>query len=247
MLDQVLARLAEGPLKVEMPDPTAPERTLTIDVQRDWLTEQLRLILYFAFSSRGLAWSVHRAHTADDWAPLLTQAIMIERSFRSSLATGLALTIQCSEGMNFDIDAALARGASTMVGNYRLEQQIQGCRNWPHEKIPSTGVEKPEVLQTPTLLLSGALDPVTPPEYAEETRRLLPNSLHLVLEQGQHGPFDLENSWGCVHSVWGQLLDQADPEAIDTSCTQEIVRPPFVTSEEEFTQYVSEVLIPFSS
>jgi pimeloyl-ACP methyl ester carboxylesterase len=244
MTAEIVGRLDQGPPSVELADPQRPEETLAFDVGRDWLVEQLRLILYFAFTSRGLPWAVHQAHAEDDWEPLVTMSVLIERMFRSSLAPGLVLTVQCSEGLDFDVDAALAAGAGTLVGNYRLEQQLQGCAVWPHERRPSLGVERPRVLETPTLLLSGALDPVTPPEYGEAVTELFPNSLHLVLSEGQHGPFDLDNSWECFHRIWADFLDSPDPRGLDVSCTESMTRPPFVVDEEGFRTYLADTLLP---
>lgn len=244
MIREVVAELETGPRRVELPDPARAAETLVIDVGRDWLTEQLRLILYFAFTSRALPWAVHRAHQAGDWRPLVALAVLIERLFRASLATGLVLTVQCSEMMGFDVDEALARGQNTLVGNYRLEQQIQGCGAWPHEKKPALGVPAPRVLNIPALFLSGALDPVTPPEYAEEATEYFPNSLLLVLDQGQHGPFDLEDSWPCVHQIWADFLDQGGVEGLDVGCAGSLRRPDFLVDQESFESYLRDELVP---
>ena len=243
-LRALLAGLEAGPRRVELADPLDGERTLTIDVGRDWLGEQLRLVMYYGFTSRALPWAVEQARARNDWAPLVTLAVQIERSFRNALATGVGLTIQCSEGMDFDIEEALARGANTIVGNYRLEQQIQGCAHWPHEIVPKEGVEEPKILDIPHLLLSGALDPVTPPEYADEVGTLFPNSLNLVLPEGQHGPFDLENSWTCVHQIWADFLDAGSLEGLDVSCADGMNRAPFVVDTEGWTTYLAETLLP---
>ncbi len=242
---ELLESLDAGPRRVTMPDPQDPERTLTVDVGRQWLTEQLRLVLYFTTTSRALPWAVHRAKVADDWRPLTTLAVLIERTFRGALATGLALTVQCSEMMEFDVEEARRRGARTLVGNYRLEQQLQGCRHWPHERVPPLGVDEPRPLPIPTLMLSGALDPVTPPEYATEAAELFPNSRHVILDEGQHGPFDLADSWECVHGMWAELIESGDPRAIDTSCADAMTRPPFVTDAGAFDSYLEDVLLPF--
>lgn len=238
----VLAKLEAGPELMELADPQQPDETLRIAVSRDWLAEQMRLLLYYAHTSRALPWAVHRAHEADDWGPLVTLALYIERSFRSSLARGVLLTVQCSEHMGFDTEEALARGAHTLVGNYRLRQQIQGCAAWPHEKKSVLGVAEPQILNIPTLFLSGALDPVTPPEYAEEAAAYFPNSRHLILPEGQHGPFDLEESWTCIHQIWADLLDRGSVEGLDATCTESIRRPPFVVDAEGFRTFVAESL-----
>ena len=49
----------------------------------------------------------------------------------------------------------------------------------PHGEIPA-GLRDPVVSDVPTLLLSGALDPVTPPAWAEETARTLKQRLEQV-------------------------------------------------------------------
>lgn len=236
-----IAMLGATPRRVVLDDPAAPGTTLEIEVGRDWLTEQLRLLLYFAFTSRALPWAVHQAHGADDWRPLVALAVSIERNFRGALAHGIVLTVQCSEMMDFDVAAARERGAATLVGNYRLDQAIQGCDAWPHTK--KTTLDREMVLPVPTMLLSGALDPVTPPEYGEDVRTVFPNSHHLVLAEGQHGPFDLEGAWECVHAIWGGLLERGTVEDLDTRCAADLKRPAFLTDGEAFWNYLRETLV----
>lgn len=246
MVEELLERFADGPRRVELADPHDPETTLSLRVGRDWLGEQIRLILYYNFTSRALPWAVHRAHAADDWAPLTRLAVFIDRFFRSTLADGVLLTVQCSEHMGFDVDRALARGEATLFGNYRLEQQVQGCAVWPHRKTAHRlGVERPRPLRIPTLLLSGTWDPVTPPAYAEDATAYFPDFRHLVLEDGQHGPFDLEGgAWVCIHTIWADLVDRGELEGLDTSCADELHRPPFLVDDASFSSHLEETLAP---
>jgi len=244
-LERLAASLESVARRVELADPGRPGETLALDIGRDWFTEQLRLNLYFAFTSRALPWAVHRA-TEGDWEPIVQMAVLIQRSFKSALSAGVVLTVQCSEHMDFDIDDALATGEATLFGNYRLEQQLQGCAAWPHTTLPPLGVAEPEALPMPTLWLSGALDPVTPPAYAEDAMTYFPNSRHLVLPEGQHGPFDLENSWECVHSIWGQLIDLGSLDGLDASCSEAMRRPGFILDRESFAKHLAEVLVPMA-
>jgi len=244
-LTELFARLEEGPRRVEVADPQDPEEILTLDVGRDWLSEQIRLILYYGFTSRALPWAVHRAHDEGDWAPITRLALFIERMFRSTLADGVLLTVQCSEFMGFNTEKALARGASTLFGNYRLEQQIQGCAAWPYEPTDRRlGVEHPRPLPIPTVLVSGAWDPVTPPAYAEDATAYFPAFRHLVLAEGQHGPFDLEGGWICVHQIWADLVASGSLDGLDTRCTADLHRQPFLTDQEGFTGYLEGTLVP---
>jgi len=247
MVADLLGSLGEGPRAVEVADPEQPGETMVVHVGRDWLAEQIRLLLYYGFTSRALPWAVHRAHAEDDWRPLTELALLIERFFSSTLADGVLLTVQCSEGMDFDTGRALARGKSTLFGNYRLEQQIQGCAAWPHRKTGLTlGVERPRPLPVPTLLLSGAWDPVTPPAYAEDATAYFPNALHLVLAEAQHGPFDQQGAWVCVHQIWADLIDQGSLEGLDASCIGDLVHPPFLVDAESFRTHLEETLAPLA-
>ncbi|TQV78074.1 alpha/beta fold hydrolase [Exilibacterium tricleocarpae] len=56
----------------------------------------------------------------------------------------------------------------------------------------------------PMLLLSGGLDPVTPPEWAVELAARRPNSQHLVFEQIGHA---VVSSSDCVHQLLRAYLD----------------------------------------
>jgi pimeloyl-ACP methyl ester carboxylesterase len=240
----LLASLDAGPRPVELAG-GSPARggRRTLLVGRAWLAEQLRLLLYYVFTSRALPWAVHRAERGD-WEPLVELAVRIEAEFRSDLAAGVLLTVQCSEHLRFDVGGALAREARTLFGGYRLEQQVQACAHWPHAPVDPLGVPAPRPLPIPALLLSGRFDPVTPPAYGDETAALLPQSRHVVLERGQHGPFDLEGAWGCVHGLWAQLLDRGTVADLDLACVDDITRPPFLIYEAEFRAHLDEVLPP---
>lgn len=245
MVADVLERLDEGPHPVEVADPAEPESLRVLRVGRDWLAERIRLLLYYGFTSRALPWAVHRAHAEDDWEPLARLALFIDRMFRSTLAEGVLLAVQCSEHMGFDVERSLARDAGTLFGSYRLAQQVQGCSAWPHRKTPERlGVSRPRPLPVPTLLLSGAWDPVTPPAYAEDATAYFPRFRHLVLPEGQHGPFDLEGAWLCVHRLWADLVDRGSLEGLDASCAGDLHRAPFLVDGEAFDSYLDETLAP---
>ena len=69
------------------------------------------------------------------------------------------------------------------------------------------------------LLLSGTRDPVTPPSGAEAVARHLPNSLHIVVENGGHGV-----GGQCLNEIQRRFVETASIEGLDTSCLDS--RPP---------------------
>ena len=76
------------------------------------------------------------------------------------------------------------------------------------------------------LILSGALDPATPPENGEAIARAWPRSLHIVVPFGGHSPFGLIGL-ECLQEIRRVFVDRGSIEGIDTACVSRIRRPPF--------------------
>ena len=85
--------------------------------------------------------------------------------------------------------------------------------------------ERFNVRAVPTLILSGTMDPVTPPSMGALAARHLPNSLHVVIPgfHGVGGP--------CVSRLVKHLHDTGSLEGIDTSCLETLPPVKFVTSD----------------
>ena len=71
------------------------------------------------------------------------------------------------------------------------------------------------------LLISGNLDPVTPPPFAEEAKKSFPNSLHIVVPGGHVS----DNP--CIEALMQKFLAEADVKTLDTSCIAKTKLPPF--------------------
>ncbi len=87
------------------------------------------------------------------------------------------------------------------------------CRAWSVPPV-DPAFRKPVFSEAPTLLLSGANDPATPAETAEEISKSLSSSLHLVTPGIGHFP-----SWtSCQTSVVAAFLESGSVRGLDTSC-----------------------------
>ena len=78
----------------------------------------------------------------------------------------------------------------------------------------------------PTLVLSGDLDPVTPPRWGESVAEHLPNARHIVVPGVGHGA----TPNGCVPKLIAQFIDAASAAQLDAECVQSLDRPLFFTS-----------------
>ena len=74
----------------------------------------------------------------------------------------------------------------------------------------------------PTLLLSGALDPVTPPEWAADSKQYLSHSYHIVWPGIGHG---ILSASYCADEVARVFLDNPDRDPSETSCIDDPQAP----------------------
>jgi pimeloyl-ACP methyl ester carboxylesterase len=78
----------------------------------------------------------------------------------------------------------------------------------------------------PVLFVSGGLDPVTPPSFAQEIRRTLPNSAQVLVRSGGHNLYDLSDP-ECLDHLEQQFIDRGTLAGLDTNCAAKMTRPGF--------------------
>ncbi len=109
--------------------------------------------------------------------------------FNDKDATGMWMTVTCAERGDTDPASADYNGILPRLAQEErdsAEETVQTCQRWHIELLPRSDIE-PVHSTIPTLLLSGAFDPITPPEYAASMLPYLPNVQHVVFPYGSHG------------------------------------------------------------
>jgi pimeloyl-ACP methyl ester carboxylesterase len=76
----------------------------------------------------------------------------------------------------------------------------------------------------PVLMLSGELDPVTPPQVATALLKWLPNGRQVILRNATHFPYE------CQDKLAREFIERGTAKDLDVSCAAEIKRWPFLTS-----------------
>ena len=76
----------------------------------------------------------------------------------------------------------------------------------------------------PALILSGGIDPATPPRHGDAVAAALPNSRHFVAPQLGHGV----SLHGCAPRLIEAFIRAGDARGLDGSCLERIPRPLFV-------------------
>jgi pimeloyl-ACP methyl ester carboxylesterase len=103
---------------------------------------------------------------------------------------GVRLAILCSEGLSA-VDTASITPAmrGTFLGEFPIRFQLRWCRGWPTSPVPSE-FRVPMRSSVPALLLTGDLDPITPPAYADHVASWFANSTVVRLPMRSHADTD---------------------------------------------------------
>ena len=166
-----------------------------------------------------------RSALSGDFSPLQS-AVTQTFGLLGGLSLGMNLSVVCPEGMAGIRPGDIERETSdTFLGAHMVRGVLTACGEWPQAKVPRSYFE-PVKSRAPALIFSGTLDPQTPPRWGEAVARHLPNSRHVVMEGIAHSPFS-----PCAIKLMARFVETADAKGLDTSCVNELRRPPFVVPQ----------------
>ena len=159
-----------------------------------------------------------------DFAPFLAQIVALESA--GALSLGMFFSVICAEDVSqFGAGEAERLAAQEILGRASIQLITRACSVWPAGELPA-GYFDPVRSDVPTLLLSGALDPVTPPRWGEQALAGLADGRHLVAPGAGHGVLVR----GCANDLVAEFIDTADHGALDPACLERMRRPPFMLS-----------------
>ena len=203
---------------VEHPRTGAPE-TLTLD--RDTLGAGVQALLYMPLISSLLPLTLSAA-AEGNFDPFITQAFGFSEGVGQGISDGMRLSVMCAEDVPRYPEDLAPYGEGTALGSGMAASLRDTCADWPRAAIPPAFWE-PVTSDVPTLLLSGALDPVTPPRWAALAAETLPRARHLIAPGAGHNVAP----YGCMPRLIEEFLDAGDAAGLDVSCVERIQRPPF--------------------
>jgi pimeloyl-ACP methyl ester carboxylesterase len=215
--DGLVAKLAAAPLKLSLPDPrtaAATETTMT-DAR---LFETVRRMLYAPADARRLPFLVHSA-AQGRWQPFLARRnFASDMSAEGSVAMLMHFAVVCAEDMP-RFTPALDRDDAAPLTRALNVRMRAACGAMQVPAVPAT---PPARIDAPALLLSGALDPVTPPRRAQDAARFMAHAQLLTAPNAGHGISQL----GCAPRLLRAFLDHPD-QPVDGACLAEIPAPTF--------------------
>jgi pimeloyl-ACP methyl ester carboxylesterase len=214
-----------------LPRPARAQQALTGRAEDFVLTRELVLgavrgALYSPALAAALPEAIEAAGRGELAGLVGLAATQIARR-ETRLATGMHLSVVCAEDL-----PRLALSTDRPGGDFgdafaRTYERL--CSAWPRGAVPAAFYTLPKA-QTPVLMLSGGIDPATPPRHAERAGRALgAMARHVVVANAGHGVMAI----GCMRDVVYRFIDaveDSDALAVDAGCAARVPRPPAFVS-----------------
>lgn len=221
--DEILAKLDKAPVDVTAMN-ILTKQPQQLKLSRTAFTDIIRMMLYFPPTMSVLPLLIHQA-SMGNFAPLVGVAFQVITQIEGQIARGMQLSVVCAEDVPFITEQDVTREtAGTFYGETRLRAFIKACASWPKGTV-ARSFSAPVKATAPVLLVSGELDPVTPPWIAAAAARYLPNSRQVLIHYGSHYSYD------CAENLVAEFIERGTTRGLDASCLEHIKRLPFNTGK----------------
>lgn len=220
-LRALIARLEQDPPLVPLIHPRTGERG-DVRMTARIVTNIFAGALYVPLGASLIPALVARAE-AGDFQGVLALSSLVDGGGPRNMSIGMQLSVICSEDApRFTAEDAAEAAKGSLFGPYTMTLQQQACAFWPRGAVDESYYE-PVASAIPTLILSGEVDPVTPPSWGEAIAATLPNSVHLVMAGTGH----TAGGTSCGLRIIRNFIAAGTTDNLDTSCAKNAHRPPF--------------------
>ncbi len=206
---------------VVIADPrTGAQQTLKLNV--DHVLAALQPLTYAPELQALIPEAIARA-AAGDFSPLYATASWTASRVAEQMNSALHYAVTCAEDAP-RVTSADRAGLASIRSRAIAERALAVCDNWPRSATP-VDAAKPVTSDVPALILSGELDPVTPPANGAEVGRTLPNSRHVIA----HGYGHIVSPHACGPRLIEAFVDDPTFASLPVSCLEHFartVRPP---------------------
>lgn len=215
-------RLGPTGREITLTDPrTGDARTLRLSV--DHVLAALQALFYVPELSSLLPEVIGRA-AAGDFGPLFAAVSLLTADVAEQLDTALHFSVTCADDAARLTPARVAEALAGVRTRAIAERVLAVCAVWPRGTAPADAAT-PVASDVPVLILSGGLDPVTPPAYGAEVAKTLRNSRHVVAAGYGH----IVSPHGCASRLIGAFIDDPGAGKLPATCIahfEQSSRPP---------------------
>ena len=219
----LMTRLEKHPVNTKFQDPRSGD-PIEVEVEKEHLALVVRMSLYNPELRSLLPYLIYETSLKNDFSRIAATATQLLNQLGQSISNGMHNAVACAEDVPFyDEQQRLIKDSKeTYMGSDFHQSLIEICSEWP---VGPTNESMKQVFtsKTPSLILSGQYDPVTPPSYGEQLASNLENRLHIIGEGQGHGLI----SRGCIPKVIADFLEDPNLENLRTSCVKHLKPVPF--------------------
>lgn len=221
-LTELARSLEEAPVEITIEHPTTGEK-LPLTFDRNVLASALRFLSYSSDTQAMLPLLIHEAAAERRFDRIASQMLIATAGLQQSIAQGMEMSVMCSE--DYPWYPQESDEDDFLMGNLLVKAAAVQCGIWPRGPVPD-GFHDPVTADVPVLLLSGELDPVTPPEYGAEVAVHFRRATHLVAPGQGH----IVTTRGCMGDLVSQFVAAGSSDELDTDCIAQMGRTPYFIS-----------------
>jgi pimeloyl-ACP methyl ester carboxylesterase len=165
---------------------------------------------------------------AGDFAPLLAAAMPFAGDLEQTMNLALHFAVTCAEDTPRVTPSDSSKVLATLRAPSLAARNLAACDGWPRPPLPAD-FYLPLTSAVPTLILSGGLDPVTPPANGDLVSKSLSNSRHVIATGYGH----IVSPHACAPRLIEKFIDTAGFATLPQSCLDYLAtskRPPIFSS-----------------
>lgn len=221
-LTKLIQTLEENPVEVIVEHPTTGE-PFELTFNREVLSTALRFLSYSSDTQAMLPLLIFEAAVEQRFDRLASQMLIATTGLQQSISQGMELSVVCAE--DYPLFPENPGPNNTLMGDMMEKATAIQCGIWPRGSVPDD-FHAPVSADVPVLLLSGELDPVTPPEYGDSVAVHFPNSRHLTAPGQGH----IATTRGCMGKIVSDFIMEGNADELETDCMNNLQITPYFIS-----------------
>ena len=208
-LNQVNTLLEQGPVISQTRDPLTNEPT-QLTMTRVKFMSAIRMALYSASVRALLPHAIHQAAQGNYQSIMGLYALTVNST---GIAAGMHASVVCGEDWQRFGKDERQRAQQNYFAREMLDGFDKTCPIW---NIPAVAdsFSAPIDSNIPTLVLSGQIDPATPPSWGEMAMEKLTNAKHFIAPYATHGVA----YQSCANDLVAQLVNTGSAETLSDEC-----------------------------
>jgi pimeloyl-ACP methyl ester carboxylesterase len=215
--EAILQRVETSPVELTITHPVTG-KPFQLTLSRTTFTGIIFNTLYVPDLVAMLPLAIHQAYTEENYAPLITLTYLVD----AGLYDGMFYAVACIEDAPMISSEEIDQESNESLFAGSAKRFLEVCSAWPKRETPSV-VHAPVSSDVPVLMLSGEVDPITPPRHAEQLAASLDNDLHLIFQDMGHG----NSSNQCAAKILDLFIESASIDDLETECVDSVEPPPF--------------------